>query len=99
MTRRVIFPHEVPKFSQLNLVLRLYSAINVLLIPWQLITLPNLRIIDYGLGFTGSTHDSTAFQHILIELDVILAQKTRAVDQNPADTESKSQIEVLQQVR
>ena len=25
VTRRVIFPHEVPKFSQLNLVLRLYK--------------------------------------------------------------------------
>ncbi|CAK5267593.1 unnamed protein product, partial [Mycena citricolor] len=27
----------------------------------QLITLPNLRIIDYVIGHTGSTHDSTAF--------------------------------------
>jgi hypothetical protein len=29
---------------------------------WQLITLPNLRIIDYVIGHCGSTHDSTAFQ-------------------------------------
>jgi hypothetical protein len=27
----------------------------------QLITLPNLRIVDYVIGHTGSTHDSTAF--------------------------------------
>ncbi|KIJ27663.1 hypothetical protein M422DRAFT_147014, partial [Sphaerobolus stellatus SS14] len=28
----------------------------------QLITLPNLRIIDYVVGHCGSIHDSTAFQ-------------------------------------
>lgn len=27
----------------------------------KLITLPNLRIIDYVVGHCGSTHDSTAF--------------------------------------
>ncbi|KAF9515965.1 hypothetical protein BS47DRAFT_1262210, partial [Hydnum rufescens UP504] len=27
-----------------------------------LISLPNLRIIDYVVGHTGSTHDSTCFQ-------------------------------------
>ena len=49
---------------------------------------------DMSSGLSGPTPNQ-----VLIELDVILAQKTRAVDQNPADTESKSQIEVLQQVR
>lgn len=24
--------------------------------------MPNLRIIDFGYGFTGSTHDSTAWE-------------------------------------
>ena len=28
----------------------------------QIVSLPNLRIIDYGYGFTGSTHDSTAWE-------------------------------------
>ena len=30
---------------------------------------PNLCIIDYGYGFTGSTHDSTAWEetHIFLE--------------------------------
>lgn len=28
----------------------------------QVISLPNLRIIDFGYGFTGSTHDSTAWE-------------------------------------
>ncbi|KDQ48956.1 hypothetical protein JAAARDRAFT_128009 [Jaapia argillacea MUCL 33604] len=28
----------------------------------QIVSLPNLQIIDYGFGFTGSTHDSTAWQ-------------------------------------
>ncbi|KAF7359978.1 DDE Tnp4 domain-containing protein [Mycena venus] len=27
----------------------------------QIVSLPNLRIIDFGYGFTGSTHDSTAW--------------------------------------
>ena len=27
----------------------------------QVISLPNLRIIDVGYGFTGSTHDATAW--------------------------------------
>lgn len=27
----------------------------------QVISLPNLRIIDFGYGFTGSTHDATAW--------------------------------------
>ena len=49
---------------------------------------------DLSSGLSGPT-----LNQVLIELDVILAQKTCAVDQNPADTESKSQIEVLQQVR
>jgi len=49
---------------------------------------------DTSSGLSGPTPNQ-----VLIELDVILAQKTRAVDQNPADTESKSHIEVLQQVR
>ncbi|TFY79482.1 hypothetical protein EWM64_g4525 [Hericium alpestre] len=28
----------------------------------QIISLPNLRIIDFGYGFTGSTHDATAWK-------------------------------------
>lgn len=28
----------------------------------QIISLPDLRIVDYSYGFTGSTHDSTAFE-------------------------------------
>jgi hypothetical protein len=28
----------------------------------QVVSLPNLRIIDFGYGFTGSTHDSTAWE-------------------------------------
>ena len=28
----------------------------------QIISLPNLRIIDIGYGYTGSTHDATAWQ-------------------------------------
>ncbi|KAF7370022.1 DDE Tnp4 domain-containing protein [Mycena sanguinolenta] len=28
----------------------------------QVVSLPNLRIIDFGYGYTGSTHDSAAFQ-------------------------------------
>jgi hypothetical protein len=28
----------------------------------QVINLPNLRIIDFGYGYTGSTHDSTAWE-------------------------------------
>lgn len=32
----------------------------------QLITLPNLRIIDYSVGLPGSQHDSTAWKHTLL---------------------------------
>lgn len=32
------------------------------LIHRQVVSLPNLRIIDFGYGFTGSTHDSTAWE-------------------------------------
>ena len=49
---------------------------------------------DMSSGSSGPTPS-----RVLIELDVILAQKTRAVDQNPTDMESRSHIEVLQQVR
>ena len=28
--------------------------------------MPNLQIIDYGFGFTGSTHDATAWEHTQI---------------------------------
>lgn len=35
----------------------------------QIVSHPNLRIIDYGYGFMGSTHDSTAWEetHIFLE--------------------------------
>ena len=35
----------------------------------QIVSLPNLCIIDYGYGFTGSTHDSTAWEetHTFLE--------------------------------
>lgn len=48
---------------------------------------------DVSSGTQGPTPNQ-----VLIELDVILTQKTRAVAQNPADMESRSHIEVLQQV-
>jgi hypothetical protein len=32
----------------------------------QIVSLPNLRIIDFGYGFTGSTHDATAWEHTRI---------------------------------
>lgn len=35
---------------------------------------------------------------MLIELDVILAQKTRTLEQNAADAEAHNHIEVLEQV-
>lgn len=35
----------------------------------QIVSLPNLRIIDYGYGFTGSTHDSTAWEETRIFLE------------------------------
>ncbi|KAF9562393.1 hypothetical protein CPC08DRAFT_634216 [Agrocybe pediades] len=33
---------------------------------FQIISLPNLRIIDFGYGFTGSTHDATAWEQTKI---------------------------------
>lgn len=48
---------------------------------------------DISSGSSGPTQSQ-----VLMELDVILAQKTRAVDQNPSDAESRSHIEVLHQV-
>jgi len=35
--------------------------LSLLMHPLQLVTLPNLHIIDYILGLPGSIHDSTAF--------------------------------------
>lgn len=32
----------------------------------QVVSLPNLKIIDFGYGFTGSTHDSTAWEETRI---------------------------------
>ena len=42
----------------------------------KIISLPNLRIIDYGYGFTGSTHDSTAWEktRIYVEHDAIFQE-------------------------
>jgi hypothetical protein len=42
----------------------------------QIVSLPNLRIVDYGYGFTGSTHDSTAWEktRIFAEHDIILEE-------------------------
>ena len=48
---------------------------------------------DVASGSTGPTQSQ-----VLIELDVILAQKTRTIEQNPADVEARNHIEVLQQV-
>lgn len=28
---------------------------------WQVVSMPNLQIVDFGFGFTGSTHDATAW--------------------------------------
>lgn len=28
----------------------------------QIVSLPNLQIIDFGYGYTGSTHDATAWE-------------------------------------
>ena len=30
--------------------------------PGQIVSLPNLWIIDFGYGYTGSTHDATAWE-------------------------------------
>lgn len=45
--------------ASLHFVFELKVILNFL----QIISLPNLRIIDFGYGFTGSTHDSTAWSH------------------------------------
>jgi hypothetical protein len=46
----------------LNLQVRLTTLFHVyLLLFGQLVTLPNLRIIDYVIGHCGSAHDSTVF--------------------------------------
>src|SRR6202522_840850 len=46
----------------LNLQVRLTTLFHVyLLLFGQLVTLPNLRIIDYVIGHCGSVHDSTVF--------------------------------------
>jgi hypothetical protein len=29
----------------------------------QIVMLPNMRIVDFGVGFTGSAHDSSAWKH------------------------------------
>jgi hypothetical protein len=29
----------------------------------QIISTPDLQIVDFGYGFTGSTHDATAWEH------------------------------------
>ncbi|KAJ3501485.1 hypothetical protein NLJ89_g9317 [Agrocybe chaxingu] len=40
----------------------------------QIVSLPNLHIIDYGYGFTGSAHDSSAWEktRIYVEHDILL---------------------------
>jgi DDE superfamily endonuclease len=52
--------------AQLNLYLQ-----NVHL---QIVSLPNLRIVDFGYGHTGSAHDSTAWDetHLAREHTTIL---------------------------
>ena len=48
---------------------------------------------DSTSGRSGPTQSQ-----VLIELDVILAQKVKAVESNPADLESRTHIDVLHQV-
>ena len=42
----------------------------------QVVSLPNLQIVDVGYGFTGSTHDATAWMktHIAQNHEDILAE-------------------------
>ena len=42
----------------------------------QIINLPNLCIIYFGFGFTGSTHDSTAWEktHVFEEHETIFEE-------------------------
>jgi hypothetical protein len=40
----------------------LFGRYDLLTSFWQIISLPNLRIIDYGFGYTGSAHDSTTWE-------------------------------------
>jgi len=49
---------------------------------------------DSASGRSGPTQSQ-----VLIELDVILAQKAKAVESNPADLESRTHIDVLHQLR
>lgn len=36
---------------------------------FQVVSLPNLHIIDIGYGFTGSAHDATAWEEIQMAKD------------------------------
>ncbi|KAF9514172.1 hypothetical protein BS47DRAFT_901369 [Hydnum rufescens UP504] len=57
----------------------------------------NIEGAVWGNVASGSSGPTQS--QVLIELDVILAQKTRALEQNPADSEARNHIEVLQQLR
>ena len=62
----------------------------------ELFTAPVQKEIEgfvWGSRTTGPTQNQ-----VLLELDVILAQKNRAVYENPTDSESRGHIEVLNQV-
>ncbi|KAF9439853.1 hypothetical protein P691DRAFT_795112 [Macrolepiota fuliginosa MF-IS2] len=36
---------------------------------WYVVSLPNLQIINFSYGYTGSTHDSTAWEQTMIAQD------------------------------
>jgi hypothetical protein len=46
-----------------------YQPLTTLPLLQQLITLPNLRIVDYVIGHCGSAHDSTVFQESRTSID------------------------------
>jgi hypothetical protein len=47
----------------MNIPVSPHSALSTLLMPMiQIVSTPDMKIIDFGYGFTGSTHDSTAWE-------------------------------------
>lgn len=55
---QVLAQHSGKLFS--NLTVQLLTFMDCAIS--QIVSLPNLRIIDFGYGHVGSTHDSTAWE-------------------------------------
>jgi len=45
----------------------------------QIVSLPNLQIIDFSFGHTGSTHDSSAWEELMEENEWVWADSAYAV--------------------